>query len=313
MHSVLIGSPLGKKVWSLQRSTEIIGYHRSERRVNILLLLLAINKLKTGPNTLCLMHRGNVQCRMLRSWPMPHHSDEGAGFGPSLLEDLYGDGIQEQGDCLLRQKQLTAWDSWHDSQHPERVRPWPPGKEFTLEGNLPSMSNWIRQVTPQAAPDSFVPFVKWELGDFTETGLHLIACEMSFSGETYDRLVGNTPVFTVDGPRRLLSRIVYDDLASDVSIAAADYHALLQVFRDPEQRLTATSHDIVLLGPPSARVDDVRVYKDGCTTGIYPAPRPVVRDGIRRFLARDQCFSLALSFEDASAHGHIDAMSAMMA
>lgn len=303
MHSILISSPYGKKAWSLHRSTEIIGYHRHEKRVSIVVALLVMNKLRRAENFLRFTHRGNVQCQLIPSWPLPRHPDEKPQLRPSVLEMLYSPGFSEEADGVYRKLHRTPWDSWHAGADEVKIRVWPPGSAVDSTDSAESSSNRLRLLTPEADSDIFVPISTWELGPFSRNGFHLIAFSLAFQGETYERLVGECSSFSVDGPRRLISQILQDKQAiSDRS--APDPSAIrINDFLDPSLRLTATSYDIVILGPPWTSADKVEVCQDQCATGIYPAPQPLVCDGIQRFLARDQCFTLPFAYADCPGAG----------
>lgn len=242
MHCIVLSAPRGRDTWKLRRSVEIIGYHRDREEVEILFLLYAENKLpvEEGENCLCMMHRGNVECRWKPSWPLPYHRDEetaGRRDGVSIAASLYEPAFELQYGELSRVRTLRPWDSW-ETITPHVVHRW----------HAASDKRKLDPQGPRRPLDEYIPFTSWEIGNFTEPGLYLMSFALRFKGETYKRLVGRQPQFTIDGPERLLTRAKYEILNREDREVWSEKLALFErgtVFSEK-------GYDVIILNPPLA-------------------------------------------------------------
>jgi hypothetical protein len=281
MHCVVLSSPTTSS-WHIKRSVEVLAYHLDEKRVSILLLLLAQNHKEGEPLTL--LHRGNISCVAVPAWPLPLHENEEADSRAGVLAAIYADFFRETPEGLYKEKDLSAWDSEIRLRPGTRESVWASDQS----GPLPS-------VFGDTSPCEWVPFTTWSVKP-GRSGWNLFAFRLSFEGETFSRLLPRERVFTVDGPDRLLERIEYEDFArlseNERALWCKRLHST--VGDSKQKRLHCESYDLVLLGQPFA--DDVQVNSYHCSTGVYPAPiQPRGFPGTRRFLTNDPLFTLPLS------------------
>lgn len=280
MHSVALSSPKGKDTWDVHRSVELLGYHVQERRVEILLILLAENKLLN--NELRILHRGRVASVPLPAWPLPHHPDE-RELGRGVLHSIYGDMFKQTTDGLWWVGNLSSCDTLEclDRRIPLAADHLDDGLGLTLS-------------EPERALDPRRPFTAWTLS-CPKMGHHLLAFRLSFEGETYEKLVtGVSPVFTVDGAERLVARIEHEDAAF---LPTPDRHYWLdrlRTFQDPAQRIGCINHDVILIGAPGA--DQVVPARGYSGSGIYRAPRQPSDRQAARYSTADAMFTLPLCF-----------------
>jgi hypothetical protein len=281
MHCMVLSAPEGGDGWRIKRSVEVLAYHFEERRVSILFLL--VGQSRKDENTLHLLHRGSVSCRLVPAWPLPYHKAETGSNLPSLLRAFYGPFFQGEVDNLSLCKELTCWDEALRLEKPEPIRA--------------SRGNEELGVSPPVQ-DHYVPFTVATV-KVPHAGWHLLALEFSFQGRTFDRLLSRN-VFTVDGPRRLLRRIQRDDMAALTPGERETWLAKLGDFTDPKRMLHCESYDVIVLTRPPA--DNVVSPADHCMTGISVAPsQPAARYGAVRYLTDDSLFTLPLIRAEAAA------------
>jgi hypothetical protein len=291
MHCILLRGDTS--CWELRRSVEVLAYHRKRREVSIL-AVISVNKLRSDEKHLYMLHRGNVQCSMVRSGRAARHPDEVKRGGDAIWWSVYkqefegaASSISESGGVLTRIKERNSWDSF-----------------FPAEGAAASKS--ITHLWPSSIPadpvikplhgddDSgrgFVaPFTEWELGPFTSAGEFLITVAMKFEGATYRRLLGDEGSFTVDGPRRVLDAIEYLDLVNLKSEERPKWEQRLQPYRSflPAKY----GYDVILLDPPC---EADRIAVKGMSK-IVDAPYQPERDGGRRFVSASPSFQLVLEY-----------------
>jgi len=277
MHCMVLSAPGGSGMWTVKRSVEVLAYHLKERRVSILFLLLAESF--EEKNALSILHRGNVTCKVLPSWPLPLHPDEHGHPSKGVLQSIYGSFFREYNGRLSRSAELCPSDEEVGASAGEAVCTQPPSLQTPI--------------LAQAEGTGWIPFTKWTLA-IENKGWHLLAFHFSFNGETYDRLLPRHEVFTVDGPERLLSRIEHDDMSRLTQAERKPWIAELREFAALERRLSCASYDLVILGRPFA--DDVAVAATHCATGVYPAPRqPQGYQNVQRFLTTNPFFTLPLT------------------
>jgi hypothetical protein len=263
MHCFAISAPNGRDTWELRRSIEVIGYHRYREEVQILFLLYGENKCKD--NCLRMMHRGNVECCWLPSWPLPRHPSEkptSVEETPSILGNLYGEAFELVDGGLFRVKTLLPWDSW-ETIKPRIVHPWRPSSGSPRMAGA-SEDMLISPEFPHPRLDEYVPFTSWRIGNFMEPGLFLMTFAMRFSGETYRRLVGRQTQFTVDGPQRVLTRTKYEVLNREDHKVWTKRLALFE----SESVFSDKGYDIIVLNRSLA--DEVETF---APSGMVQAPR----------------------------------------
>jgi hypothetical protein len=288
MHCIVLSSPAGKDAWRVHRSVEILAYHRDAKRISILFILLVENLLPSK-NELRVLHRGNVECNLVPSWPLPLHRDEEAGTR-GVLNDIYGTMFRKDGENLLRVKKLTSWDAQENIEGDVSIADW------AVQTGLLSCSDEASFFPPEIAPLSkgnHVPFTTWMFSPFHQSGFHLLSFRLQFEGLTYDRLVPNDDIFTVDGPERLLARIEYEDIIELSSEEKKSWRLRLEEFEDPEKRLLCENYDVIILGPPHG--DAVARVTEYNANGIYPAPRQSGTNA-QRFITTNNLFTLPLMF-----------------
>jgi hypothetical protein len=278
MHCISVSSPSGQATWRIRQSVEVLGYHRKERRVSILFLLLALNTLRDAPNDLRVLHRGRVRCTQVPAWPVPSHADESDAV--NALSSVYGSLFTVQNGDVVCSNSLTTENS---GEHAQRV--------------IPVHRQAVR--TPLApdfeppAGDGYVPFTTWTV-HVEHEGLYLAAFELEFSGETYDHLLASDQPFTIDGPDRLLARIEYIDLASLIPDERGLWTERLAPFTDLAQRVPCEKYDIIVLSPPYA--DQTRKVTGYSANGIYEVFTPALCGGTL-YSTLDSTFTLPLQFK----------------
>lgn len=290
MHCVLLSSPQGKQAWSVQRSVEILAYHRSEQRVSIQLMLLARCRMAGEP--LRLLHRGKVQAFWQTRWPLPPHPDEDDRRNGGTLHTLYGRAFKEHGVSFCWTKKLTAWDSWFDVPYDEQeeILVWKPASptDSTVQCELETEAKESGSVG-----DSWMPFTTWLLESPCRVGLCLIVLHLQFSGETYERLLPAGSYFSVDGPRRLVPRIESQDL-TDMKPDDRNYWLdRLTAFSRPSCVVPTEAYDVVVMGPPYA--DRVELEPSFSTSSVIDAPLQPKSSG-RRFLTTDDLFTITFRY-----------------
>jgi hypothetical protein len=300
MHCIVLSAPLGRHTWELRRSIEVIGYHRKEEEVRILLLLYAENKLpiEEGENCLWMMHRGNLECCWKPSWPLPLHRDEEDACvlpNSSILMRLYGEAFDEKRSedserqkHLFRVNRLSQWDSWEKVES-EIVHRWQPSCGLPMAADR-SGEIFMAPQFPVPTLEEDVPFTSWRIGNFTEPGLFLITFALRFSGETYKRLVSQQPQFTVDGPQRLLTRTKYEVLNREDREIWSEQLALFE--REPV--LPTRGYDVIVLNPPFA--DEIETF---APSGMAQAPRqPESSDALlgNRFITLNHEFTMLAQY-----------------
>jgi hypothetical protein len=267
----------------------MLAYHPDLKQVKILLLLLAYSD--RDDNAIRLLHRGQVDCSVIRSWPLPLHPSEPAaqpeGSGEkAILEQFYGRmfSYDPKTDALSRVGALTRWDAT------ERIQPAEP--VFVTSARLPLAPD---PCGPEEGP---VPFTAWTLSG-RPAGWNLLAFEVSIVRDTYDRFLAPSSAFTIDGPECIARRIRYGDLAAKTERTRGAWEGALWQFTDPCNRLDCSSHDIVLIQTaPAARVVRVPELSAG---GVYSSRKHV--SGTDRYLTSDPSFTLPLAFASDSPLG----------
>lgn len=293
MHCIVLSSPGGKNAWYIRRSAEVLGYHRAERRANILFMLLAKNCDSSGrPNTLAFLHRGNNSFKLVKPWPLPCHLDERPerSGGKGVLQRLYGKAFEEDAQArrLYRQQVLAPGDTWYPGKQTV-VTPW---RGAAQETESPKPKGF----------DGYVPFTCWTLGPFKSPGYYLIAFELEVAGESYDRLVEERPFFTIDGPYRLLDEIQYGDLPRVPQRERGQWTRLLGPFKDETKRLDSASYDLVILGAGTkadsmhTSADRIVVEEDIRPCSACEAPMQDHASISKRFLTFDPFFSIAVKY-----------------
>jgi len=289
MHCIVLSSPTDKKNWKVYRSIEVLAYHRGwAGYVRILFGLMLENRLKGQPNFLRLLHCGNVALTLKKSWPLPPHDD---APDSTFIQSFYGQAFKEDAGQVLQVRNLSPWDEWMEEE-PTPVLVWP-DQEAIDKGMSPG-----REITPEGTTTQECespPFTVWQLGPFSQVGLHLVTFSLTFSGETYRRLVEANDSFSVDGPERLLDRIRYFDLAEADMRYRPEWDKLLADFLDPQKRLTSEAYDVVILGPPFA--DRTTRVSDALRNGIHTAPLGLEGPG-DRFITTSEYFSLPLRYTE---------------
>ena len=289
MHCIVLSSSTGEANWRIHRSVEVLAYHRQQELVRALVWLVAEN-LSNHDEYLRMLHRGNVVCKPDKAWPPPRHSDEPVEqSSPGALQALYGEGFDSSsaGDIQWI-KELTPWDSWLEFATPPAICA-PANLDATVESALADLPDSKPSVNGE-----YRPFTVWNVGPFPARQTSLVAFHLEFGGATYSKLVGTNSLFTIDGPRRLLSRIMnYDLLSVQDRTRRQAYQNQIGKFLDPATRLSADGYDVVILRP--AVSDGVEVLENECRNGIYAAPRqaPAIA---HRFLTTNQSFTITLRY-----------------
>lgn len=285
MHCIVLSSPSGDESWKIHRSVEVLSYHQREKCVRILIWLIAENLLEHD-NSFKMLHRGNVVCKSVNAWPLPLHKDEKVcETGQGVLQKLYGKGFEESSGGVLWTKELTPFDSWCDQVTPLRVN-------IPADLSVEVESMWTDSSIASHECE-YRPFTVWNVGSLAARTINLVSFHLEFAGTTYEKLLGQDSSFTIDGPNRLLSRIMKYDLLSLNSKDRQAYAEHASDFLNTETRLKADSYDVVILGTPIS--DGVKVQDDESRNGIYSAPHQV-SDNALRFLTTNQSFTVSLRY-----------------
>ena len=179
MQCIVMSAPEGRETWRVHRSVEVLSYHLSdaEPRVEILLVMNCENLKEAAANYLRFLHRGAVNCRVVRPWKLPRHPDEPDGQ-PPILEAIYGRAFIADDSRVLQSNELTAWDSWYPiEQRP--IWPWMPP-----EGGASEEFGLADVCGQQVDVASYQPFSEWQLGPFECAGRYLIALRLTLKGPT---------------------------------------------------------------------------------------------------------------------------------
>jgi len=282
MMCIVLRGKSGDKTWSGRRSVEMLAYQRHRKRVDILFALYLENKRKN--NVLRILHPGNVNWELVkRPWPLPRHPNEPRN-GQSILESVYRDvfSFDKKEKSLYQAAGLTAWDSYFTNGGKEPVTVWPSGDTEPAKGKM-------TKVFPEENGLKFVPFSEFELGPFTKIGPVLIGFKLWFQGESYDRLLGDAPVFTVDGPESLMIRIKREYI---LQMTKEDQHKWIKRMTPFEQFIGfGDSYDVIVIKKPFATTATC-VWKNG----IVKAPIQPSKNVAERYITAYPRFVLALKY-----------------
>jgi hypothetical protein len=286
-------------IFRVRRVVEMIGFHRREERVRILIAIY-VQKIRETPSDLHILHEGNVQCSAVPAWPFQKHPDEFlANHQKSMFSYIYEAAFKKEEGVVKQVQGLTAYDSWLPLSKHESVNFWPSLDAFDSKRSIPVQRVESVHATrpPMDCPETdFVPFSIWRLGPLKEMGPYLIALNLEFSGETFDRLVGSQSTFAVEGPRRLLQSLQFCTLAKLPRQVAAEWEHKLNPFS--HYLPAGEGYDVILLGPPFA--DPVEPQ---CLAGMMQAPVQIKTEGrnpfskVRRFITGNLDFFLNLKFK----------------
>ena len=289
MMCIVLRGKSGDKTWRGRRSVEILGYHRDQKRVDILFGLLLENLRKN--NFLRILHPGNVNWELVKQpWPLPWHLNEPKN-GQSILESVYGNVFcfDEKEKSLYQAKGLTAWDSYFTNGGKESVTVWPSGDAEAAKCKMTKVFPKENEANEQ----EFVPFSEFELGPFTNGGPILIGFNLWFQGNSYARLLGGAPVFTVDGPESLLIRIKREYI---LHMPKEDQDKWIKRMSPFEQFIGfGESYDVIVIKEPFATTTTC-VWKNG----IVEAPIQPSEDLADRYITAYPRFVLALKYAPVS-------------
>ena len=280
----------GKKTaWLGRRSVEVLAYQKNEKCVNILFNVFIENMLRNGtPNSLEILHPGNVTLKPVGSWPPPCHLNEPDshknGKKDNILMSIYKRAFKYESELktLYQTSGLSVWDSWYGCEDEQVV--------FWTNKDIVSRNAFsIAMPSPQASGNEFVPFSVFRLEGFTESGPTIISFELTIKNETYAKLVGQDPVFTINGPETLLLRIKrkYLDAVQD-----ADKEQWEKRLAEFQQYIGfGESYDVILLKKPYP--DELEcVWK----SGIVKAPIQPPSEVAVRYITAYPRFTLALKY-----------------
>ncbi|OHB61292.1 MAG: hypothetical protein A2167_00630 [Planctomycetes bacterium RBG_13_46_10] len=268
--------------WEGRRSVEMLAYHQERKRVDILFILHLGNLQKN--NILRILHPGNVSGELIRRpWPLPRHINEPKNRQP-ILESVYHDVFcfDDKEKSLYQANGITAWDSYFTNGGKESVTAWPSRDSDPAKGRM-------TKVFPENHNQRFAPFSEFELGPFTKIGPILIAFKIWFKGESYDRLLGEAPVFTVDGPESLIIRIKREYI---LPLPEEDRNKWQERMSTFEHFIGfGESYDVIVLNNPFATTT-TPVWKNG----IVEAPIQPSEDVAKRYITAYPRFVLALKY-----------------
>jgi hypothetical protein len=289
MMCIALRGEQGNEYWQGYRSVEILSYHPddnnpSKGRINILFSVFLQNLLEC--NYLRILHPGNVSHKLIEAPDyFPRHQDEPIDKPEisGILESVYNKAFSPKGDKLLHSNCLSAWDSWYPNGEVEEVTIWPSGDTGHCK---------MKEVHAVDDKNKFVPFTEFRLGPFTKEGPVLLSFQMWFEGETYEKLVGNADVFTVDGPESLILRIKRDYISSMPAEDREKWENRIQKF---DQVLSfGESYDVILMNPPYSS-GITCVWKSGIVEGPYQPSDNVAK----RYITAYPRFVLALKYAKA--------------
>ena len=204
MFCILARAAFDKDDWIGRKMGETLGFHFRDRIVRIQTTLYLTNTLPDNePNYVYVLHPGNVGFELCYDTPFPAHQDE---KDYCILHAIYSNAFtyDSVGRELTQIKALSPWDYWYEFGKDDfECVTWP---------GSPRQRKTIKAVKVFPTPDScrkgqFCPFSVCKIGPFLRNGATMFTLQMTLKGESFDELVGNENTFTVDGPRRLLSRI----------------------------------------------------------------------------------------------------------
>jgi len=282
MMCIVLRGAIDNESWRGRRSVEMLAYHREQKRVDILFILHLENLRKN--NLLRILHPGNVKGELIRRpWPLPRHPNEPRNE-QTILESVYRDVFcfNDKEKSLYQSNGLTAWDSYFTNGGKEPVIAWPSGDVDPAKGKM-------TKVFQKDNDRKFAPFSEFQLGPFTKVGPILIAFRLCFKGESYDRLLGTSPVFTVDGPESLLIRVRREYILPLPEEARNNWQERMSAF---EQFIGfGESYDVIVIKEPFA-TRTTSVWKNG----IVEAPIQPSKDVAERYITAYPRFVLALRY-----------------
>jgi hypothetical protein len=182
---------------------------------------------------------------------------------------------------------LSAWDSWYGCGI-ENVTVWP-----SQEKSYPNDSPYMKIIPPEPFDNSDAPFTTFQLGPFKKSGPVLIAFKLWLKGQIYTNLVAHEPIFTVDGPERLLLRTECAHIQRMTKDKQKPWQDGIDLFKN--YLSFGESYDVILLDEPYA--DKVAVvWKSGMIKApIQPKPESIGT----RYISANSSFSLWLKYSAA--------------
>ncbi|MBN1982251.1 MAG: hypothetical protein JW795_12025 [Chitinivibrionales bacterium] len=289
MHSVILYTPNNKDSWILHRGVEVIAYQPDFETVQILFLLIAENTLQEKDNSLIMLHRGNVSCAPVPSWPLPMHPNEAGMKNRGVLEQVYGRLFCDQNGGVIFYDFLTPWDEFTSGSKGVRIETVEP---FQVKQDIFCHS----QLENIAQIQRYAPFSTWTIAPFTRRSFYLLAFSLSFSGETYRRLVSMDDYFTVDGPTRILTRIASEDPIDHCEQGSDPSFDFFSRLNSDHARLDYNAYDLIFLGADYAQ--GIKPAENYCSHGVFTAPLQP-QGTVLRYITMDQGFTLPLQFTEA--------------
>jgi hypothetical protein len=279
MFCILLSGPVfgdGLK-WRGRRSAELISYHFDLLEARIVVGIYVQNERDDGePNTLWIMHPGNVELRPHRGNLKFRHPDE--PVGESCLFRYYGAAFETTPGGVMRQvRALVSWDEWVKTKSPEAVHLWP---------DEDNPEDCCQQLTPVVSSSEHVPFTAWALSGFSKRGPYLVYFEIRLGEPSFSRFVQDPAFFTVDGPASLLARIEHSEIPSIAPGKQDQWLSLLMPFRHFVS--LGDGYDVLLMGAPYG--DNVEV-RDAVEISAAPEQQCGY---VARFVTRSPWFNLAL-------------------
>lgn len=311
MMCIVLRGEKGNALWEGLRSVEVLAYHPSEKKVEILFLLFLDNKAED--NYLEMLHPGNSHCELVKPWDkeespwdenkekgLPYHIDENEeDFGQSILESIYGRMFryEEEEVQLYQKEQLNPNESFFDLEVEKEVTIWPDDEGLSYASGIEELYGTEKD------KKRFIPFTSWKLGPFSKAGLALVAFKIVMQGESYDKIVGGREYFPVYGPARLRSKIKHDFIPFYMGTEQAKWQKQLKGFEDHIS--FRRSYDVIVLKrPPNPKDYTIAVDLDGsCEIALAARDRqPKGKCLPERYVTMDDRFKLNVYFQELRSH-----------
>ena len=292
MHCVLIsGDPTSI---TIRRSVEVLGYQSKRKEV---VILFAVPGRSVRSLNRSVLHRGNVDLWFAllaaASTSLRGRGDRDARDRECVLNRVYGSFFQEAEDRALN---LHAGLGFGDREY--SVDTSTPVERFTPPFIDPpaltsmELEDRIRPLGDFVPSDKYIPFTVWNIGPFRGSGSRILSFLMRISGSNYDALVGREDYFTIDGPERLLSRIIHGDLTTQAFRLDRSLPDRILPFK--ASMLFSAAYDVIVLGRPLASQTTVHMLNGAENGQIQPDQHH------RRFITQTPHFSITLRFEESN-------------
>lgn len=302
---ILTGKDGETKSWTGYRSIEVLGFHKTQKKTEVLLLLYIRNEEEN--NQLMLMHPGNVSCEAVDfQGGLPKHQDElrlHESNQMSILDSIYHKVFEfdQKNSTFYLRKILTLWDSLSD------IDLWDQN-EIAIWNNSPQ--KYILPLFQMKDNTKWSPFSAWKLGPFPSIGDYFLAVKVTLSNESYSTLVNPDSFFLVEGPKQLQSKLYQVFIPYFTHDDPKGWRKKLSFFNNSLR--FRDGYDIVILDEPFAdKVTADMKTSYSVTEGPLVADmdesfyvtentlKPVSKKSFKRYITANSSFKLNLCYSES--------------